>query len=289
MALPTYSAASPSGDIADSPTIKHIQLPPGISLEYAEQGSPTGTPVIMLHGITDSWHSFERVLSYLPSSIHAFALSQRGHGDSDRPEGDYTIPRFSADVAEFMDAVGLSAAVLVGHSMGSLVAERFAIDHGERTTGLVLASATPSMVANSELTELAAALETVGDTIPYDFAREFQESTLAQPIPANFLETVIAECRKPPASVWRAANTGLLESDLSSELGAIRAPTVIVHGDQDTFMSRADHEAVRDAIPGSRLCIYEGAGHAMHWEEPSRFAADLVAFVERVNAKARAS
>jgi pimeloyl-ACP methyl ester carboxylesterase len=184
-----------------------------------------------------------------------------------------------------MDAIGLPAAAFVGHSMGSLVALRFAIDHGDRTTALVLGSATPSLVGNGPLSELAAALETVGDSIPYEFAREFQESTLAQPVPTSFLEMVVEECRKPPARVWRAANEGLLECDLSSELGAIRAPTLVIHGDQDTFMVRAYHDAVITAISGSRLSVYEGAGHAMHWEEPSRFAADLVAFVEDVGVK----
>lgn len=64
------------------PLIKKIELPGGIQLEYAEQGNAAGTPVIFLHGYTDSWHSFETVLSYLPDNIHAFVPSQRGHGNS---------------------------------------------------------------------------------------------------------------------------------------------------------------------------------------------------------------
>ena len=285
MALPTNNAMPPPGNLADSPTIKRAGLASGITLEYAQQGKTDGVPVIFLHGGTDSWRSFERVLSYLPESIRAFALSQRGHGDSDRPDDGYTIPRMAADVAEFMDAVGLSSAVLVGHSMGSLVTQRFAIDYGERTTAMILASATPSMVGNEPVGELAAALETIGDPIPYELAREFQESTLAQPIPQDFLETAIDECRKPPVRVWRAACAGILEFDVSSELGQVTAPTLVIHGEQDTFMTRTHHDAVVRAIRGARLCIYEGAGHAMHWEEPSRFAADVVALVDRVAPK----
>ena len=284
MALPTYAADPPRGESADSPTVKRVRLPSGVTLEYAEQGKPNGTPAIFLHGLSDSWRSFERLFSYLPDSIHAFALSQRGHGNSDRPD-DYSIRRMAGDVAEFMDSLDIRNAVIVGHSMGSMVAEQFALDHAGRAKALVLLSATSSMVGNGPLTELAEALETVDDPIPYELAREFQESTLAQPIPADFLETVIAECRKAPVRVWRSANAEILKFDLTADLAAVNVPTVIVHGDQDTFMTRAFHEVVNRAIRGSRFCIYEGAGHAMHWEEPSRVAADLVAFVERLSAK----
>jgi pimeloyl-ACP methyl ester carboxylesterase len=62
--------------------MKSVELPNGVRLPYVEQGDPSGVPVLLLHGITDSWYSFEPVLPHLPESIHAFALTQRGHGDA---------------------------------------------------------------------------------------------------------------------------------------------------------------------------------------------------------------
>jgi pimeloyl-ACP methyl ester carboxylesterase len=64
--------------------------------------------------------------------VRAYALSQRGHGDADRPETGYRPQDFASDVAEFLTAVGVQKAVIVGHSMGSLIAQRFAIDHPGR-------------------------------------------------------------------------------------------------------------------------------------------------------------
>ena len=110
--------------------------------------------------------------------------------------------------------------------------------------------------------------------------REFQESTLAQPVPQAFLETVVQESLKVPARVWRAAFEGFLQDDFSRELKKIKAPTLIVWGDQDAFCSRSDQVSSSRAIAGSQLVVYPGAGHACHWEEPERFAADLVTFVE---------
>lgn len=102
-----------------APNIKSVELPTGVTLQYIEQGSPSGVPVLLLHGISDSWHSFELVLSHLPESIHAFALTQRGHGDSSRPETAYRYRDFTADMAAFIDAHNIEAAVVVGHSMAA--------------------------------------------------------------------------------------------------------------------------------------------------------------------------
>src|SRR5262245_142089 len=120
-----------------TPAIKSVELPGAVRLPYVEQGDPSGVPLLFLHGVTDSWHSFEPVLPHLSPSIHAFALTQRGHGDAGRPASGYRARDFAADVAAFLDALALGPTVIVGHSMGSTNAQRFAIDHPERTRALV--------------------------------------------------------------------------------------------------------------------------------------------------------
>jgi non-heme chloroperoxidase len=263
------------------PVVKSVQLPGRVRLEYVEQGDPAGIPVVMLHGATDSWHSFEPVLPHLPASIHAFALSQRGHGDADRPASGYRTRDFAADVAAFADALGLGSVVVVGHSMGSTNAKRFAIDYPGRTRGLVLVGAFASYRSNPTLVEFwESAVSRLTDPIDPGFAREFQESTLARPIPPAFLDTVVRESLKVPARVWRAAFAGFFEDDFAAELGRISAPTLVLWGDRDGLARHADQEVLAAGIAGSRLEIYEGTGHALHWEEPERFAAELTAFVE---------
>ena len=66
-------------------TVKTVTLSNGLRLPYVEQGHAAGVPVVLLHGITDSWRSYECVMPHLPPSMRAFALTQRGHGDADRP------------------------------------------------------------------------------------------------------------------------------------------------------------------------------------------------------------
>ena len=262
---------------------KSVKLRTGVVLQYVEQGDPSGLPIILLHGVTDSWRSFDGVLPHLPASIRALAVSLRGHGDSSRPETGYRFVDFSEDVQSFLDALDIRAAVIIGHSMGSYVAQRFALDCPDRTLGLVLMGAFPRLRGNVSVRELwDSVVSTLTDPVDPVFVLEFQKSTLARPIPPASLELFVRESLKVPARVWRATFGEFLRADFSNELHTITAPTLIVWGDQDAFFSRSDQDALHDAIPGSRRLIYPGAGHAFHWEDPARFAFDLVSFTTRL-------
>jgi non-heme chloroperoxidase len=261
--------------------VKTIELPNQVELPYVEQGDPSGVPLVLLHAIADSWHTFELVLPHLPDSIHVFALTQRGHGDASRPPAGYRPRDFAADLVAFMDALHVEAAVIAGGSSGGFIARRFAIDRPERTLGLVLIGSPFTLRDKPGVQEIwDSTFSTLTDPIDPGFVREFAESTLAQPMPQAFLETIVQENLKVPARVWKATMEGLLEDDSSEELDGIRAPTLVVWGDQDAILPRHDQETMTSAIAGSRLLVYPGAGHAFYWEEPSRFASDLVAFVE---------
>ena len=264
-----------------APVIRSVELPNQVKLPYVEQGDSSGVPVVLLHPIADSWHSFERVLPHLPNSIHAFALTQRGHGDASRPPEGYRPHDFSADLTAFMDALYLQGAVIVGGSSGGFVARRFAIDHPERTLGLVLLGSPSTLRDKPGVLEFwDSTVSKLMDPVDPGFVREFAERTLAQPVPQAFVETMVQENLKVPARVWRATFEGLLEDDTFGELNKINAPTLIVWGDQDAFLSRGDQETLEAAITGSRLVVYPGAGHAVYWEEPDRVASDLAAFIE---------
>lgn len=261
-------------------TVDAAALSNGVVLPYAEQGSSDGVPVILLHGITDSWRAFEPILSHLPASVHAYAVTQRGHGDASVP-GSYRLEELVDDVARFMDAVGLPSAVVVGHSMGSIVATKFAIDHPERIDGLTIMGGATSF-ARLPFDEMTAELAALTDPIDVDYLRGFQESTLARPIPPEFLDLVVSESAKLRIDTFRGAWHDLVLRDFAAEIPSIAVPTEIVWGELDAFCPRSEQDALAAAIPGAQLVVYEGAGHAFHWEEPERFAAQLASFAERV-------
>ena len=82
-----------------------MRVASGPRVHYAEQGDPSGEPIVFLPAYTDSWFSYSRVLPLLPPRYHAYALDQRGHGDSERPACCYSVEDFAGDVVAFLDAV----------------------------------------------------------------------------------------------------------------------------------------------------------------------------------------
>jgi non-heme chloroperoxidase len=264
-------------------TLRQIQLPGRVRLEFAEQGSRSGMPVIALHGVTDSWRSFEPVLPHVSSDLRVIALTQRGHGGSDKPDTGYRPADFAADVAAFMDALEIERAVLVGHSMGSINALRCALDHRSRVAGLMLAGTMPWFGRTPELQAFhRESIVPLTDPVPEAFTREFQQSTLARPIDASMLDGFVAESLRVPARVWRAAFDGFMSDDFSERLREIEVPTRVVWGHHDAFCPAAAQREMLGLIRTARLVDYADAGHAMHWEEPRRFANDLSQFANAV-------
>jgi pimeloyl-ACP methyl ester carboxylesterase len=166
--------------------------------------------------------------------------------------------------------------------MGATVAQRFAIDYPQRTRALVLEGAFQPRAGNEGIAEFWKTVSTLVDPVDPAMVRDFQQSTLANPVPADFFETVVGESLKMPARVWRAALEPFLTINFAAQLTDIAVPTLLIWGDRDTFALRADQEALRSAISGSRLVTYVGAGHCPHWEEPDRYAAQIVAFVKEL-------
>lgn len=268
--------------LTQQPVVKTINLPGRVRLEYAEQGNADGVPVIFLHGITDSWHSFESVLANLPSSIHAFAISQRGHGDSERPVQNYTSKDFAADVAEFIKQKNLNRVFIVGHSMGGVNAQQFAIDYPELTKGLVIIDSDPTFKNNPGMPEFYQEVLKLEGAIDRKFMDDFQRATLADPIDSTYYNLLVDEGIKVPSSVFKAAFEGLMQFDFTEQLKQINAPAVIFWGNRDTFCTFEGQEILVNNIKNSRLIIYGNTGHALHWEEPKKFSEDLLNFIDNV-------
>jgi pimeloyl-ACP methyl ester carboxylesterase len=264
---------------------RYVDLPTGVRLNYVERGNPRGTPVVLMHGYTDSRRSYDRILPLLPASFRVFAVTHRGHGHSSKPDTGYAPSDFAADLAAFLDAMRIESAVIVGHSMGSTVAQRFAIDYPSRTRALVLEGAFFPSPHNQAVREFFQTVRAFTDPVDPKIVREFQQSTLTRPVPPEFFETIVSESLTVPARVWKAALEPYVTADFSNRLKEISVPTLVIWGDRDGFTLQAEQDALNRAIAGSRLTTYTGTGHCPHWEEPERFAADLIAFVRGMDAR----
>ncbi len=266
---------------------KAVELEGGVTLPYVEQGETDGIPVIFLHGVTDSHHSWNLVRSYLPEAIRAFAITQRGHGEASKPRSVYDANEFAEDIRKFMDAVGLETASIVGHSLGSFVAQRFAIDNPDRVDSLTLIGSFATCMDNAGVIEFTAIdIDGLRDPVSLEFAAEFQSSTLTKAIDPDFFALVVDESTRVPAFVWKSVFENLLATDHTDELSFIEAKTLLIWGDQDAYFGHADQVRLLEGIRDVQLKVYPGIGHAPNWECPEEVAADVSAFVMKHSKRA---
>lgn len=279
MLAAAFVVALPPVVDASTPRFGAIDVATGVKLHYAETGPADGQPVVFLHGYSDSWFSFSRILPLLPTTYRAFALDLRGHGKSSRPAQGYAPRDLAADVIAFLDAQRIDRAVIVGHSMGSIVAQQVALAAPERVTRLVLVSSVTTIRNVVGVEDIGGAILSFTDPVPDEFIREFQNSTVVRPVPTEFMEQVYAESRRLTARVWQDLLRGMLATDPAVGLGRTGIPTLVLWGERDEGFPRAEQDALVRMIGTASLGTFPGTGHAPHWEQPAEFVAALDAFL----------
>ena len=257
--------------------VETIRLTNGLDLQYRESGDPRGQPVILLHGVTDSLRCWKPFTDVLPRAYRAIAVSQRGHGDSSKPRGDYGSAAFAGDLAALMDSLGIHRAHIIAHSMSTWIAQRFVRDYPERVESLTLIAGFVTLAGNVLVEGLTRDIHAMGDTVDRNLARAFQEGTVSTPLAPLYLEMVVDESMKAPAHVWRAAFDAMAAE--KPDLARIACRTLLIGCGKDEFFSDADRHALASVFSNAREIFYPDLGHAPHWEQPARVARDVISFL----------
>ena len=263
----------------------HADLATGIRIRYAEAGDPSAEPIIMLHGYSDSWYSFSPIMPLLESRYRLLALDQRGHGASEQPVSGYGLRDLAEDVVAFMDEMKIGRATIVGHSMGSLVAQQLGLIAPERIERLVLIGSGTDFEQMNDLDAFAEIVNGLTDPVSLEFIRGFQESTIHHPVPKEFLDSAIGESTRLSARVWKALLHGMLATPPADGLGEKGIPTLLIWGENDSVFPKANRDALAERLPAAERIDYEDTGHATHWERPEQFAEDLDDFIRRTPAR----
>ncbi|MEM7123236.1 MAG: alpha/beta hydrolase [Pseudomonadota bacterium] len=256
-----------------------VRIANGLMLDYLECGDRQGAAILFVHGYLDSWRVWESSLPFLPHNHRLVFVTQRGFGDSDKPEQGYRQIDFVEDIKAFMDAVQLDHAVIVGHSMGGLIAHYLALLYPERVDGLILVATSASA---SELVEDWSIgdhdVMSLTDPIDPDFVRQAQSEDVRAPVPTHRLEGQIFEAMKVPARVWGQSMQGMFDEDHRDRLGDINVPVQILYPELDMYFTRDQQDELLALLPNASLKVYPGAGHGLQWEFPEEFGADVSAF-----------
>jgi len=269
-----------------------IRLDAGdVGLRVLRQGNPDGPPLVVLHGFTGCAETMGGVSEALAGGwwVHAFDLV--GHGESDAPESGewYSMERCVAQVLSAMDSLGLGRAHFLGYSMGARVALSLALAAPRRVSSLVLVGVSPGLEDATARAERVAADEALAARILDQGIEAFVDAWMALPLfasqarlGAEALEAARKQrltCRPLGlANSLRGMGSGAMPP-LSSRLGDLQAPALLVVGSEDAKFAALARAMVRE-IPGAEILEVADAGHAAHLEQPAAFGAGCRRFLE---------
>ncbi|MEO1353808.1 MAG: alpha/beta hydrolase [Cyanobacteria bacterium J06635_15] len=273
-----------------------IFLSTGVELHYVYKEKSNTQPItlgtdsieqaiILLHGYTDSWRSFEEMLKQLPLDNFnqpVFALDMRGHGESSSEPNAYTQVDFADDIAAFMDKLKIGKAVVVGHSMGGLVAHQFAVSYPNKVEALVLIATTATMAGSALIAEIKPIIDSFDpdNPAPTDFVEEFQSSTFYKGAAPRVAHRYVSDSLRLRGLVWQETLNDLGKEDHRDLLPNIIAPTLILWGDQDNVFGEEEQTELRNLIPNSTLVIFHDAGHALNVERVEGVVDAIKVFVD---------
>jgi pimeloyl-ACP methyl ester carboxylesterase len=257
---------------------KTVKLASGLTVAYIEMGKLDGPPTLLIHGYTDNSRSWSLLAPFLKER-RLLAIDLRGHGKSDAPACCYDYADFANDASEFLDAMNIGKADVIGHSLGSLAAQLLAAQHPEKVDHLVLISSTTGVGGGpgSWLWDNVMKLEA-----PIDPDGQFMKEWYSNPNPVDgdFLNRERAESAAVPIHVWKSVLWATATNDLTHVAPLVKAPVLVLWGEKDPLFDLAHQEKLEKAYPEAEFQIFREAGHNMFWEFPDKAARVILPFLD---------
>ena len=260
-----------------------LALPDGAAMAYDDAGS--GRPLVLIHGVSMSRRFFERNVGPLSERFRVINVDLRGHGDSPASQGGHSVAQYARDVHEMLGALALDGAVLVGWSMGSMVAWDVIRQFGtERLGGHVVVSQGPSDLNRDDWELGAFSLDELfgilaGAQADYrGLMNEFVPEMFMDERPAEELEMLISETQRIGANAGTCILLDQSLQDYRDVVGGHTLPTLLVWGRDEKAMSVASGEWLSAHQP-AKLVMFERSGHCPMWEEPHGFNQVVAEFV----------
>ncbi len=270
-----------------------VDLPGGVHLHYRADGDPAAPAVVLVHGYGDSGTSWEGWTRALAARHRVLSIDLPGHGLTRAPQGY----RLSADdlagvVDAFATALALPRFAIAGNSMGGGVAWRYALGHGDRLAALVLVDAAGWPTPPPKDLPLAFRI------LQYRAGRWFLAHIDNRPLIEEGLRKDVydpkvitpafvdrwAEFQRAPGhrAILMSPDLGSFATASAATLGAIRVPTLVLHGEADPLIPLESGRRFAAAIPGAVLITYPNVGHLPQVEIPEKSVRDVVGFLGRI-------
>jgi len=261
-----------------------------LTLSVSEAGSG-GRPLLLVHGYTGSRSDFEPVIDVLAErGWHVVAPDNRGHGHSDKPdaEDDYSFPTFAADALALADALHWDTFVLLGHSMGGMIAQELVLAAPDRVRGLILMDTSHTNVTiDAELVKLGVQIAREQGLETLVALQRGLDDPLVTAAHQRMCDTVpgYAELGEKNTLMCSAAMYAAMliqitdTHDRLDALATIACPTLVLVGEQDVPFIKPSRR-MAETIPGAQLKVLADAGHSPQFESPDEWFAAVLPFLD---------
>jgi 3-oxoadipate enol-lactonase len=249
----------------------------GCRIAYRVYANPGKPRLALIHSLALSGAMWERVVGELDGAAEILVYDCRGHGESERRAGPYTVELFAADLAVILDACGWASTTVAGCSMGGCVAQAFAAAYPQRVRGLALIDTTawygPNAPKDWKARGARPAAEGFQSMVEFQLSRWFSDGfrrahpEITEQITRIFLANT-AEC-------YQATCEMLGNADSRAALAGFRMPVSVIVGEEDYATPVTMAEYLRENIPNSKLNVIPGARHTTPVECPREIAAFL--------------
>ncbi|MDQ1395691.1 MAG: 3-oxoadipate enol-lactonase [Acidimicrobiaceae bacterium] len=253
-----------------------------------------GRPLLLVHGFTGAKEDFADWIDPLAArGWHVVAPDLRGHGGSPHPEPetDYSLATFAADVVDLVDGLGWDRFVLLGHSMGGMIAQLVAVSTvGARLDGLVLMDTSHTVPEGLDPDAIETGRQIVldgGMELLAEILRKMEDGPLTSAADLRvraerpgYAEWTEQKMLASSGAMWRAMTTEMLtQADRIEQLGSLDVPTLVIVGEQDAGFIAAS-ERMAKTIPAARLAVIPDGGHSPQFEAPDAWWQALSGFLD---------
>lgn len=254
----------------------------GVLLSYRLGGRAGAPELVFINSLGTDARIWDDVIARLAGDYRILSYDKRGHGLSDSPAGEYGLDAHLDDLTGLLDHVGMARPALAGVSVGGLIAQGFALRHPERVAALVLCATAPRFGDAAGWAARMAAVRQGGlGAIAEAVMERWFSPGFRRNRPDDLAGWKTLFLRTDPAGYIATCAT-LRDTDLTAQIGAIAAPTLVVAGEEDGATPLSAVHGLAGAIAGARFTALAGAGHLPGIEQPEALAALMTDFLTEV-------
>ena len=253
---------------------------PDLRLNAESHGPKDGPPVVLLHALGTNLRIWDQVIPLLPATCHILALDMRGHGASDVPTGPYAMGALIHDAERMMEQHAVQGAVVVGLSVGGMIAQGLAVKRLDLVRAMVLSNTAARIGTTAQWQARCAEVASGGMAAIADATLErwLGRGWQAEPAMPRLRDILMAT---DPAG-WMGAAAAIAGTDFYTPTATLTLPTLAIAGTRD---GSTPPDLVRETaalIRGSQFALIKRAGHVPMAERPAEYAGLLAGFLDRI-------